>query len=247
MGDLRKIKLFINKIYLNLLEIIFPRFCVSCKKEGRYICDNCLVFISESGFVCPVCQKSSYFGKTHDSCYRKKELNGLISFWDYDGVVKKAIHLVKYKGYFHILEEIIEHTINSMSDDSLRFSFFIDFIYSKETKITFVPLYKEKEKERGFNQSEVFSNYLVKIFKKERLKLLERNREVESQTNLNKKERFLNVLNSFSFNLNQGEIIPKKILLVDDVWTSGATMKECSKILKKNGVQEVWGLTIAKT
>ncbi len=246
MNYIDKIKSLVNKAYLNLLELVFPRFCLGCKKEGRYICDNCLIFISESSLVCPICQKSSYFGKVHKSCFKSSGLNGLINFWDYDGIIKNIIYSVKYKKHFHVLEEVMENIISLIKRDTLRFSFFVDFLLSKEMKISFVPLHEKKERDRGFNQSEKIANHFAKMADKDSFKLLKRDRETKSQTGLDKKERFLNVSDAFSLNINKEEL-PKKILLIDDVWTSGATMKECSKILKKNGVKEVWGLTIAKT
>ena len=76
--------------------------------------------------------------------------------------------------------------------------------------------------------------------------MLIKTKENKSQTNLNKEERVENVKDIFIYNKKIEKREIKKVILIDDVWTSGATMKECCKILKENGVKEVWGFTIAK-
>jgi len=241
----KKFRFYVNRGWLFLLETIFPRFCVGCDKEGKYICEKCMLFISEAGFVCPACQIASYSGKIHKKCKRPKELNGLISIWDYDGIIREVIHSIKYGKFFHILEELMERIILLIEKDETRFSYFLNFLTYEKTYITFVPIYKLKEKERGFNQSEILAGYVSKIVGKKPINLLQKTKDTKSQTGLEKKERFLNIKDAFSFNL-QKNILIEKVLIVDDVWTSGATMKECCRILKENGVKEVWGFTLAK-
>ncbi len=117
-------KLFVRKTFSFLLDTIFPKFCVNCEKEGNYICEKCSLFISEASFVCPTCQKASYFGETHRNCEKRNGLNGLISVWDYDGPIKKAIHYIKYQGFFDISKEIIERAIIEFEKDRKGFHCF---------------------------------------------------------------------------------------------------------------------------
>ncbi len=225
--------------------MLFPRFCVRCKREGRYICMKCELFISEAGFICPVCQKPSYFGKKHKRC-KKNKIDGLISIWDYEGIIKELIYLIKFGGFFHIIEELTERLILTIKKEETRFSYFLDFLIHKETYITFVPLGKSREKERGFNQSRILAEYIAKITGKEVINLIERKKNTKPQAKLeNKKERFLNVKNAFTLDC-KNDLNIKRVLIVDDVWTSGSTMKECCRVLKKNGVKEVWGFVLAK-
>ncbi len=227
------------------METVFPRFCVECRKEGRYICDECLLFLSESDFVCPVCQRSSRFGKRHKKCRKLNRLDGLISFWDYDGVIKKAVHLIKFDGFFHVMEEIMEHFLLLIQEDKERISFFLDFLNDNETCITFVPLNESKQKEKGFNESKILAQHIAKATGKKVIELIEKTRNTEPQLNLEKQERFLNVKDAFSFK-NQKDFKVEKVLIVDDIWMSGSTMKECCRVLKENGVKKVWGLVVVK-
>ena len=91
-----------------LLNTLFPAFCVGCKKEGRYLCEKCSVFISEAAFICPMCEKQSFLGETHIQCSSKYGLDGLISLWEYEGVMKELIHAIKYQGIQYAAGELIE-------------------------------------------------------------------------------------------------------------------------------------------
>ncbi len=215
-----------KKITNNLLEIIFPRFCINCQKEGLYLCDNCSLFLCEVSLICPVCQKNSYYGKACLKCRNNQQMQGLVSFWQHEGVIKKTINNVKNKGTFHILEEITERIILLIEKQQERFSCFFDFINNKNTYITFVPISSEKEKERGFNQSEIIANYISKIFNKKKVTL---------------------------FKIKDNEIIfipPEnkinRVVIVDDFWISGITMKKYNEILINNNIKEVWGFTICR-
>jgi len=238
---MKKIRLILS----SFLNLILPKFCVNCQREGFYFCDDCLLFLSESNLICPVCQKSSYFGNRHKSCPKLNRLDGLVSFWDYDGSIKEAIHKIKYQGLFDVLEEVLEQTIYVFEKDPFRFSIFLSFLTDEKTLITFIPTNPVNYKERGFDQARLLADHLARTLKKSTSVLLKKNRNTKSQTGLNKEERFINVKDSFSF-IPQGSGVIEKVLLVDDVWTSGATMQEGCRVLKNNGIKEVWGLTIAK-
>jgi competence protein ComFC len=240
----------IRKIKEILLDIFFPKFCFSCQKEGSYICEDCLLFLTEAGFVCPTCGKTEHFGRTHINCKKRKGLNGLVSLWDYEGLIKKLIHEIKYNSLLDILEEIMINGFFMIEKNEKRFSFFLDFLFEEKTVITFVPLTKKKENKRGFNQSEEIAKKIALFSKKEAVKLLIKRKENISQTNLNKEEREENVKDIFCYKENKNKkgkkIKIEKVVLIDDVWTSGATMRECCRVLKENGVKEVWGFTLAK-
>jgi len=234
-----------SKIKNVVLDILFPKFCVNCKKEGRYLCENCTLFLSEASFICPICGEAEFFGRRHKYCSKKKGLDGLVSLWDYEGVVKSLIYKTKYKSLADIPKEIIDYGFLTIENNQKRFSEFIYLLFDERTVISYVPIHEKKESVRGFDQSEVIAEYLAKKTRKEKASLLTRNVETRSQTKLDKKGRFLNVENAFSFISYQRSV--RQVILVDDVWTSGATMKECTKVLKENGVKIVWGLTLSKT
>jgi predicted amidophosphoribosyltransferase len=152
---MEKLKKNIKRICSFPLDFFFPRYCVNCDKQGRYICDNCSLFLCEVNLICPVCFKERRSGRTHEKCQEKDGLDGLVSFWENQGIAKRAVNLA-VKGTFHIFEELIEECFSLMIKDSERFSCFFSFLADKKTKVVFV---KEDE---SFNGSEFLAQALSK-------------------------------------------------------------------------------------
>lgn len=202
----------------NLIEAILPRRCTGCGKEGKYICEKCSLFLSEAPSIFP-----------------GNGLEELVSVWEYEGLIKKLIFKIKYEGIFDAIDELIKKAFEKREP-----------CLSENTIITFVPMFKKKEKQRGFNQAELIAQKIGKMTERRVVPLLEKIKDVPSQTELNKEEREKNVKGIFRV-LKQFSASFSDVLLVDDVWTSGATMNECCKVLRKAGVKKVWGFTIART
>lgn len=113
--------------------------------------------------------------------------------------------------------------------------------------VTAVPMFVQKERARGFNQANRVAKLLAKSSQAPLFELLERVRPTKPMYGLTKHERQENIAGVFR--LKDHHInIPKrqKIILVDDVWTTGATMRECAGVLKKAGVGKVWGVVLAR-
>ncbi|MFH1462412.1 MAG: phosphoribosyltransferase family protein [bacterium] len=234
----------LNRTKELIADALFPAVCASCGREGQYICDECSVFVGEAGLICPVCEKYSFTGEKHLWCKTKHSLDGLVSVWEYEGVIKKSLYNIKYNGNSHIIDELTEKVFGLMVKDRPRFNPFLSFLLSRETDIAFTPMRRKKEKQRGFNQAALIGKSIGKISNKEVSPLLVKTKDTPSQTELNREERIANVKDSFQ-SLENGS--RENVLLVDDIWTSGATMRECAKVLKKAGAQKVWGFTIART
>ncbi len=227
-----------------LLDIFFPKFCINCHKEGEYICKSCELFISENALICPMCNKGSFFGETHKNCKTKYGLDGLVSIYDYDGVIKMGIKKAKYGGIFDILNELTERAFFIISNEK-RFNSFLSFLSNNDFSIFYIPIHKKREKKNGFNHSKIIANKIGKIFNKKPENYIIKKVNSENQARLKKEERIKNVKDTFEILEDLSNI--ERVLLIDDVFTSGATMRECCKIIKKAGVKEVWGLTIART
>jgi len=228
-----------------ILDILFPRVCVGCGQEGKYVCSKCELFVSEASSICPVCGGSSFNGDTHLYCKTKYSLDGLTSVWDYDGLTKQLIYKIKIGGITHIISEVIEDFFKIIAKDLDRFHSFLSFSISDKNCIVYVPSFKKKEKKRGFNQAELIAKELGKITGLKTVSLLKKIKDTKDQTELNKEERLENVKNSFKCSTPSFE--HSSVLLVDDVFTTGATMNECCKVLKQAGINKVWGFTIART
>lgn len=213
-------KEMLNKIKEGVIDIIAPAICVGCGKEGKYICDNCNLFLSEATSIFP-----------------SGNLREVISIWEYEGLIKKIIHKIKYDGFFDVINELVAKAFERREP-----------YIPEDMIITFVPMFRKKERQRGFNQAELIAKEVGKTTGREVISLLEKIKDTPSQTELNKEERAANVKDSFSLLMTviNGKL-PENVLLVDDVWTSGATMEECTRILKRAGVKNIQGFTLART
>jgi ComF family protein len=232
----------IKKLRKALLDIFFPRFCFSCKSEGKYLCEKCTLFLSEASLVCPFCNKIVFSGEKHRKC--EGEINGLVSFWEYEGVVKEMILKGKKESLIDVFEELMEYGFLSIEDNKEKFLRFFNFLFKEETIISYIPIHKEKELKRGFDPAKEIAKNLARVTKKDVSCLLERNVNTKSQKDLKKKGRILNVEKVFSF-IFQKEI--KNVVLVNDVWESGATVKEATRIVKEKGAKRVWVFVLART
>jgi len=185
--------------------------------------------------VCPICERQAVGGKTHPGCSRKYSLDGLIVASKYRGSMRKAIGNIKYKWQYDIAKILV----GILCENIWKFDF------PKDAILVPIPLHENRKKWRGFNQSEIFSKILAKKFNVGFADLLVRSIETKSQVGLSKKERSSNVLSAFSIQQDQvKQIKGKNIILVDDVYTSGATMKEACMVLKRAGAASVWGMAI---
>lgn len=206
-----------------LLDLIFPRFCVGCGKMGKYFCQNCVKTIR-------------FYSENISSKYHCPEnLDGIFVLAHYDGIIRKAIREVKYRGKYAIFSEIAP---------LIKSQFVFDYIVP-------VPLSKKRLQNRGFNQAEKLAGYLK--FSPV-LNCLKRTRDTIPQFDLTRKQRLENVRDAFDLISNfkvpwpdqGGQISNSSVCLVDDVATTGATLNECAKVLKNSGATKVYAICIAR-
>src|SRR3989344_2373899 len=237
---------------MGFLDLLFPKICIGCKKSGSYFCSQCekqakLHFPQ----VCPVCERNSIDGLTHVRCKKGFVPNGLISLWDYQGVPKKAIGKLKYKFVRSIASELVIPLVKQLKE-AQRVN--LDTPEWNRGKFTIVPipLYWMRENWRGFNQSEELARLLAEKMSSEGgsasgggwevVKLLERKAKGRSQVGLKEKERKENIEGVFKVSNSVMCLPSNPIILFDDVWTTGSTMLEATRVLKKAGVKKVWCL-----
>jgi competence protein ComFC len=224
---------------MSILDLIFPKTCLGCRKEGKYICDNCLVKVQFLKSVCPYCEKASIDGFTHIKCQMKFGLDGLTSVWDYDGVIRKAIQALKYKYSTEVGKELSGRIVDWLISN-------IELIPNSSV-LTPIPLHWHRQNVRGFNQSiEVGKEVADAMNWKFIPDLLIKEQQTISQVELSVEKRKQNLQNVFSVNPNYILSTLHSILVFDDVFTTGSTLREAAKVLKRAGVVKVWGLTIAR-
>ena len=225
---------------MDIFDLVFPRVCLECKKKGKYVCDKCLSKLPSVRQICPVCQKPSIDGFTHPKCLKPQSLDGLIILWSYQGVIRRAIISLKYKFVKDVSSELSKLILEKTKDL---------FLFQKENGIiTTVPLFWIRKNLRGYNQVDEIAKTLAKNFSYDFYPdLLIRKKLKDPQVKLSREERTKNVQGVFVLNTKYKAVLKKAyVMVVDDVYTTGSTLKEAGKVLKRSGVKEVWGLVVAR-
>lgn len=215
------------------LDLLFPKFCLGCGKWGSYVCCSCYSKIRSLPYLkCPVCSHASFDGSTHPRCQKQFGLDGLTSFFPYTAVVQKAIKAIKYRYAYKV------------TDDLLRYVVLPEL--PKQSVFVPIPLYPSRLRLRGFNQAEIITRALSKrLDVPVRTDILKRIRKTVPQVDMkNRQDRLSNMKEVFGVNKVPTQENP--IILIDDVYTTGATMQSACEVLKRSGVKTVWGLTIAQ-
>jgi ComF family protein len=223
-------------LYMNTLDLIFPKRCVGCGKLGKYFCHQCssiIRIIEPNECICPMCGRPAMAGVTHPRCQTQYGLDGLISFFHYDGVVKNAIKAIKYRFVSNLASEFV--------------ALIHDATFS-QTAIIPIPLHPARLRFRGFNQAEILGAQLAERLNIPlRSDILRRTKETGSQVEMiSREDRLKNMKHVFSVQNSASFSIHDSILLFDDVFTTGATMREAANVLKRAGARFVWGVTMAR-
>lgn len=221
-----------------VLDTLFPKRCVPCGTEGSFLCPECarkLVRLERQR--CAVCRKPSVSGLTHPHCATPFAPDGLFCLFDYrDRNVSELIIQGKYyflKDIFTLLSEDLARAAERALPDVL----------AEADALVPVPLYKRRLRWRGFNQSEVLVKNLAKAWDLSVTKPLTRVRSTKTQKDLRLTERLKNIRGVFTAT---ADVKNKRLILVDDVTTTGATLLEASKVLKRSGAASVWCLALAR-
>ncbi len=228
---------------MGLLDFLFPKYCVNCRKLGDYLCANCFSFISfADNSVCLVCNRGAIDSLTHPGCKGKYIINGCFSSLNYKGVVKKLIYQFKYKPYLSSLTEVLTELFYEGIIQSEQFQ----KAYDQKPILAPIPLHPSRFRQRGYNHAELLSLELSKKLNLPTINLLKRTKKTIYQYGLKRDKRKENLKNAFSPSPNILISQYPNIFLVDDILTTGSTLLEASYVLKRNGIKNIWGLTLAK-
>jgi ComF family protein len=228
---------------MSIVDLIFPKKCFGCNRNGKFICEVCIRKVKLAKQICIGCEKPAIDGMTHVRCKRPLRLDACTSIWNYDGVIRKALINLKYKFAFKIAEEL--------ADNIASFLLKKNFVLPKEAILIPIPLHRFRANWRGFNQVEEIGKLVCQKMGWEfQPDILVRKKVRRPQTELKGDKRQQNIRGVFSINSkykNSNLLATNHNLLIfDDVLTTGATIKEAGKVLKRNGAKQVWGLTIAR-
>ncbi len=208
---------------MGLADLIFPKFCLNCRKQGIYLCPDCLQKV----------------GPGTGNLFATKYLNGVIAVWAYEGVVRKAILALKYRFAKEVAQELALHFCLGLKQRWLPFG---------AATLVPVPLYKKRQQWRGFNQAEEMGKLVAEEMGWRFIPdLILREAAREPQTRLKKAQRIVNVKGIFAFNEKYPRSVVNRqpLVLFDDVVTTGATLEAVARVLKHAGANAVYGLTLA--
>lgn len=200
------------------LDLIFPIFCVGCKREGTHCCASCFEKI-------PRIRRNAF-----------EENIFAASPFEENSPLAHLIHRYKYDG----AKEIGKFLTALLPAKPPA-------CFEKTCVLVPVPLHRKRKNWRGFNQSEVLTLEISKKWNIPTEHFLRRRRATKPQAELSREKRLTNLLDAFAME-NPGKKLDPEIsyILVDDVYTTGTTYLECAETLKRHGAQHVFGLVIAR-
>jgi competence protein ComFC len=217
-----------------VLDLFFPKFCLICGREGTWCCENCLNKIGiEQSNICPFCAQPAAMGRISPPCQKVNYLSQLINLGFYhEKDWQDLIQSFKYQyieGCADIIRELLKRFLKK----------YPEFKNSDYQSLVPIPLHSRRFLERNFNQAEV----LAEILSRElglgvESSVLKRIKNTQPQAQLKDEERKKNIIGVFEV-VDESKVMGKKILLVDDVFTTGSTLKEAAKTLLAAGAREV--------
>ncbi|MBI2443153.1 MAG: ComF family protein [Candidatus Levybacteria bacterium] len=229
---------------MGLLDVFFPKKCVNCGVFGAYVCPTCFIYISfDVRPICLVCNRQTYNGLTHEYCRGRYVIDGTFSSITFGKVAKRLVYRFKYKPF---LKDLGEFMVDLFYEGLIQKEAFFQSLHA-DTLLVPIPLHRTKYRQRGYNQVDVLAKGLGKRLGLPVASLVVRIRSTKSQVNLDQKARKENIAGAFAIAPgHEGTFsVRKTIFLVDDVLTSGSTLSEAARILKKAGAAKVYGLTLA--
>ncbi len=234
----------VTRLFQSTKELCFPAVCVLCRQkisspENIHLCPNCFTGLTLiTSPICSCCGKEfSGVGEDHlcsECLVKPPHFSRARSVVRYDAAIAQLVHGFKYSG-----NTACRSTFKGLYDISLA----AQHIAGSEMIVP-VPLYSSRLQERGFNQALLLARYFFPDHQVEPT-LLYRNRETAAQTGLKGIDRRRNLKGAFSVK-DADKVNGKRIVLVDDVLTTGTTVNECAKTLKMHGAKEVEVLTLAR-
>jgi competence protein ComFC len=200
------------------LNLLYPPRCIGCDRHiGSLLCDDCQNRLTPVQAV-----------QEANSPLSERKATAL-----FDPTIRKAIHELKYhgqRGYVDILGQRLVKTLRETGWAA--------------TALSAIPLHQNRIKQRGFNQSALLASYMAtELGIPFRADMVRRTRDTQQQVGLNLRERKSNV--DGAFEADPAIVQGQSIVVIDDVYTTGATLRACASALREAGATQVWALTVA--
>jgi len=235
-----------SELFQAAVSLLYPATCAICREQvraGQYLCDGCEGKIVR--IVRPFCETCSepFEGSinTAFSCancaHRTIHFDAAVAAYRGRGIVRDVIHEFKYNRQIHLRHLVARWLRAALDDERLRGQQF--------HVVVPVPLHPARQRERGFNQATLLAQLLSAHAAIPCRPLLKRIRYTTTQIALDRSERMENLHNAFRLRKN-ADVRGLRMLLIDDVLTTGSTLSECARVLKRAGAKSVHAATAAR-
>lgn len=219
------------------LDLLFPRWCVGCGGEGSFLCESCLRSLPRiEPPVCSKCGRPYTGGHLCPDCLDwASAIDGIRSPFRFEGAIREAVHQLKYRNLRAIVPDLAELLYIYLQRNSLPVEVLVP-----------VPLHRKRLRERGYNQSLLLAESLGKLIGMPvwvDCLYRQKNNPPQART-ATLRERQNNIKDAFT--CRNSRVRGARILLIDDVATSGATLDACTAALKASGAESVWALVLAR-
>ncbi len=238
LSHTRKFKKTLATFMWNALDWLYPPRCCNCDTRGFVLCDACLAEIDVLNQY--QCKKCGYPVKKNqlfcENCSQIEPFYDHMRSWAvYAGIVREAVHSLKYKKNLALGAILAKPLIEIITKNNWP----IDIVIP-------IPLSRFRKRQRGYNQAALIStNIALELDLPHSNNAVRRIKETETQVSLDVNKRFTNLNDAFY--ANPAKLNKRKVLLIDDVITTGATMHNCSKTIKNAGADQVYCLSVART
>lgn len=229
-----------------IASLFYPPLCAVCSSavdDSRYLCAPCSERAPriEPPF-CATCSEPFQGAITEafacaNCAHRTLHFESAVSAFRSRGVVRKIVHEFKYRKQSHLKYPVAEWLAEALADPRLEGRRFDALVP--------VPLHPTRQRERGFNQAELLAELLSRRSRIPLRSALQRVRYTTTQTAFDRTERMENLHNAFRLRKN-GDVRGLRVLLIDDILTTGSTLSECARVLKAGGALSVHAATAAR-
>ncbi len=225
----------LSRISASSLDLLFPIQCAGCGKESRVICEECIPHLATlSPPYCNICASPRTTSPCRACVENPPEVDGVRAPYLFEGPIREAVHRFKYQG------------LRAAAPDLGRL--LAEFLAHHRVPgevIVPVPLHSRRLRQRGYNQAALLARHLAKLTGLELNEgLLVCTTETSAQVETaSRSQRRDNVKGNFRC---EGDVSGLRVILVDDVATTGSTLSACAAALKASGAASVWGLVLAR-
>ncbi len=233
-----------HKRYKTILTYIFPVVCIGCESEDSYLCHQCRKRLQPHPEICPVSHRFSPDFQVHIDYQREAAYQGIAIWFAYSDLLKKLILQLKYYHRYDVASFLADRlALVIQTNRTLQ-----KLSHTKKTIISSIPSHRYRQYfTKGYNQSELLAQAVASNLNIPYQPLVTKKRHTRIQAFLSRKQRLKNLEGVFSLRKWITLMWNELIIFIDDVTTTGSTIQEAAKCLKKSFPKlTIWGSVIGR-